>query len=221
MRIVFTGAGPTAVMTARELIDAGHEVIVIELEKDKIERLSEELDCSFLQGDAGKPHILRQVDPKDCDFLFCLTDSDQANIITALLGRSMGFKRVVTSIEDAELEKLCRELGLEDVIIPVRTMTQRLHNMVRGLDNVELSTLLKDDARFFTFTAGKEEAVRAADLDLPEDSRIVYYYRDSGFHLADEDTRFKKGDEIVILTRSGHLKELRERWEPKQVEDNG
>lgn len=220
MRIVFTGAGPSTVMAARSLIERGHEVIIVELDEEKIERLSDELDCSFLHGDAGKPKILRQVDPKNCDFLFCLTNSDQANIITALLGRSMGFKRVVTSIEDAELESLCKELGLEDIIIPVRTMSQYLDNMVRGLHNIELSTLLKGDARFFTITAGKKEAVSTKELELPEDTRIVYYYRNDEFHLADKDTRYKKGDEIVILTRSEHLSELRERWEPKQAGDD-
>jgi trk system potassium uptake protein TrkA len=220
MRIVFSGAGPSTVMAARTLSAQGHEVIVIELDKEKIERLSDELDCSFLHGDAGKPNILRQVDPQDCDFLFCLTDSDQANIITALLGRSMGFQRVVTSIEDAELETICKELGLEDVIIPVRTMSRQLVNMVRGLHNIELSTLLKNDARFFTFTAGKREAGPAEELELPEDSRIVYYYRGDEFYPADEDTRFKKGDEIVVLTRSEHLPELNERWNPAQGGDD-
>ena len=83
MRIVFSGASPTAIMAARQLIKQGHDIVIIELDKEKIDKLSEELDCSFLHGDAGKPAILSQVDPKNCDFLFCLTDNDQANIITS------------------------------------------------------------------------------------------------------------------------------------------
>jgi len=218
MRIVFSGAGPMTIMAVQILTEQGHEVIIIELDKDKIERLSEELDCSFLHGDAAKPALLSQADPKDCDFLFCLTDSDQANIITALLGRSMGFKRVVTSIEDGELQNLCSELGLEDTIIPARTMSQHLVNMVCGLDNIELSTLLKHDARFFTFVAGKQEALPVAELDLPADAKIVLYYRDEKFYFADGASKFKKDDEIVILTHSKNLPELTERWNPKQVE---
>jgi len=220
MRTVFSGASPITIMVAKILSDQGHEVIIIELEKDKIDKLSDKLDCSFLHGDAAKPTILSQVDPKDCDFLFCLTDSDQANIITALLGRSMGFKRVVTSIEDVELENLCSELGLEDTIIPARTMSQHLVNMVRGLDDVELSTLLKYDARFFTFVAGKEEAGSADDLDLPDEAHVVFYYRDEKFHFADGDSKIKKGDEIVILTHSKNLPKLGERWNPQQVDKN-
>jgi trk system potassium uptake protein TrkA len=217
MRIIFSGASPLAVTTAQTLIKEGHEIIIIEMDKDKIDQLSDELDCSFLHGDAAKPAILSQVNAKDSDFLFCLTDSDQINIITSLLGRSMGFKRVVTSVEDADLEHLCQELGLEDTIVPVRTMSRHLANMVQGLDNVELSTLLREDARFFTFTAGKQEATSASELDLPKDARVVFYYRDNKFHFADEDTKFREGDEIIILTHSKNLPDLNERWNPKKV----
>jgi trk system potassium uptake protein TrkA len=219
MRIVFSGAGPMTVLTAQTLTKQGHEVIIIEVDKQKIDRLSDELDCSFVQGDASKPAILSQVDPKDCDFLFCLTDSDQVNIITALLGRSMGFKRVVPSIEDAELQHLCSELELEDTIIPVRTMSQYLENMVRGLDSVELSTVLRRGARLFTFVAGKNEANPISELDLPEATRVVFYYRGDRFHFVDEKTRFKEKDEIVILTHSESLPALKERWTPKQADE--
>jgi trk system potassium uptake protein TrkA len=217
MRIVFSGAGPMTFITARALTKQGHEVIIIEVDKEKIERLSDELDCSFVQGDASKPAILSQVNPKDCDFLFCLTDSDQVNIITALLGRSMGFKRVVPSIEDAELQHLCNELELEDTIIPVRTMSQYLENMVRGLDSVELSTVLKRDARLYTFVAGENDTTKISDLDLPEKTRAIFYYRDDEFYFVNAETALKKGDEIVILTHSKNLPDLNERWAPKQA----
>ena len=220
MRIVFSGAGPMAVITARDLVKQGHEVIIIEVEKQKIDQLSDDLDCSFVHGDASKPAILSQVNPKDCDFLFCLTDSDQANIITALLGRSMGFDRVVPSIEDAELQQLCRELELEDTIIPVRTMSQHLSNMVRGLDSVELSTFLKHGARLFTFVAGKKEADRVGELDLPEKARVIFFYRDDQLQFVDDKTVLKKGDEVVILSDSDHLPDLKKRWDPQQADDN-
>ena len=220
MRIVFSGAGPMAVITARALTKQGHEVIIIEVDKEKIDRLSDELDCSFVHGDASKPAILSQVNPKDCDILFCLTDSDQANIITALLGRSMGFQRVVPSIEDIELQQLCGELELEDTIIPVRTMSQYLENMIRGLDTVELSTFLKHGARLFTFVAGKKEANKINELDLPEDTQVIFFYRDDRLNFVDTETALKQSDEVVILTHTEHLADLKERWNPKQADDN-
>jgi trk system potassium uptake protein TrkA len=222
MRIVFSGASPLTITTAKTLIKEGHEVIIVEVDKEKIDKISDELDCSFLNGDSARPAILSQVDPKNSDILFCLANSDQSNIITSLLGRSMGFKRVITSIEDTELEQLCRELGLQDTIIPVRTMSRHLDNMVRGLDNVNLSTLLKEDARFFTFVAGEKDAVTAGELGLPKDARVIFYYRDNEFQFADDDTKFRRGDEIVVLTHAKNIPGLNERcYPPKKSDDKG
>jgi trk system potassium uptake protein TrkA len=204
-------------MTAKTLIKQGHEVIIVEVDKEKIDQISDELDCSFLHGDSAKPAILSQVDPKNSDILFCLTNSDQVNIITSLLGRSMGFKRVITSIKDTDLVQLCRELGLEDTIIPVWALSRYLDNMVRGLDTINLSTLLREDARFFTFTAGEEDAVSVSELGLPKDARVIFYYRDNKFNFADDDTNLYKGDEVVILTHCKNLPDFNERWYPKEV----
>ena len=219
MRIIFSGANALTVMTAKTLIKQGHEVIIIEVDKEKIDQISDELDCSFLHGDSAKPAILSQVDPKNSDILFCLTNSDQVNILTSLLGRSMGFKRVITSIKDTDLLQLCRELGLEDTIIPVWALSRYLDNMVRGLDHINLSTLLKEDARFFTFTAGEDDATCVSELGLPKDAKVIFYYRDNKFHFADDDTKLHKGDEIVILTHSKNLPDFNERWYPKEVDD--
>ena len=132
----------------------------------------------------------------------------------------MGFKKTITCIHDEDLLTLCQELNLEDVIVPDRTVSQYLENIVRGLDIVELSTLLRGNARFFSFIVGKDDAVRVDEFDLPDKSKVMFYYRDDDYFIAREDTKLKKGDEVVILTSSEHLKSLRERWYPKKVENS-
>jgi len=218
MRIAFVGAGEVTERAADLLIGRGHEIIIIEMAKEKIDDLSDRLDCSFLHGDGSSPAILREVGPEQTDVLFCLTDSDQANLISGLVGRSLGFKRVILSIEDPEFEGICRELKLEDIILPSRTISRYLADMVEGLDILELSTVIKGEARFFSFTVDKEKGKVVAELDLPKDTKVVCYYRDGQFSLMDDDTKFRKGDELVILTHSQNLGNLRERWQPKQME---
>jgi len=219
MRTVFIGAGEVSVETARALVKKGHEVILIETDKAKIDELSDEMDCSFLHGDGSRPDILREVNPEQTDILFCLTDSDQANLIASLVGRSLGFKRVVTSIREEQFETVCHELGLKDTIIPSRTISRYLQDMVEGSGHVELSTVLKDEARFFTFTAGEEDALAVKELKLPADARVVCYYREGKFAHAEEETTLRTGDEVVILTHSKNLGQLEQRWQPKQREE--
>lgn len=219
MRTVFIGAGEVSIETAKALVKKGHEVIIIETDKTEIDELSEEMDCSFLQGDGSRPDILREVNPEQTDFLFCLTDSDQANLIASLVGRSLGFKRVVTSIRDGQFEVICHELGLKDTIIPSRTISRYLEDMVGGSKNVELSKVLKDEARFFTFTAKEDAAVVVKELKLPADAKVICYYRDGKFSHANEETILRIGDEVVILTHSKNMPALQERWPPKQAQE--
>lgn len=122
MRAVFIGAGSLAVVTAKLIRERGEEVVIIEQDKDRIDALAEQIDCGFLHGDGSKPAMLREADPEHTDVLFALTGNDQANILASLVGRSLGFKRVVTKIDDFEFEHICRELGLDDVIVPSRTV---------------------------------------------------------------------------------------------------
>lgn len=122
MRMVFIGAGQLSVVTAKLLHEKGVEVVIIEQDKERIDSLSDEIDCGFLHGDGSKPAMLREADPEGTDVLFALTGNDQANILASLVGRSLGFRRVVTKIEDPEFEHVCKELGLEDLIVPSRTI---------------------------------------------------------------------------------------------------
>ena len=217
MRVVFLGAGETAVRTARILIERSVEVVIIELRRDVIDRLSETLDCGFLQGDGSKPAMLQEANPKQTDMLFCLTNNDQTNIIASLVGRSLGFKRVITSLADTEFEPICMELGLEDTIVPSSTISRYLADMVSGIDILELSTAIKGEARFFAFVLNDAELRTIDDLQLPSAAKVVCYYRGNEFHLAEPGSRLHPGDEVVVLTHSRNLTELRDRWEMKVV----
>jgi len=217
MRAVFIGASALSVMTARFLLSRGHDVVVIEKDKEAIDALSAELDCGFLHADGSKPAVLREADPEHTDVLFCLTGSDQANIISSLVGRSLGFGRVVTKINDPEFEHICIELGLEDTIIPARTVGRHLAEMFEGTNPLEISAMIKAEARVFSFVAREEDARPLAELDLPDKTRVICIYRDEKFLLPEDDDRLKPGDEVVLITHSRHLAALAERWAtPKQ-----
>lgn len=212
MRAVFVGASSVAVMAARVMLKRGHEVVIIERDRERIDALGEQLDCGFLHGDGSTPALLREADPERTDFLFCLTGQDQTNILASLVGRSLGFARVVTKIEDPEFEHICIELGLEDTIIPALTIGRYLADMVQGQDLFELSALVKDEARVFSFVAHEDDAVAIDALDLPDDSRVICLYRDGKFRLPEADMKLQPGDEVIVLTHSRNLAKLQQRW---------
>jgi trk system potassium uptake protein len=212
MRAVFIGAGSLAIMTARQLIRRGHEVVILEQDKAVLDGLKEELDCGFLQGDGSKPAILREADPGHTDWLFCLTGSDQHNIISSLVGRSLGFPRVVTKIDDPELEHICIELGLEHVIIPSRAISRHMADLFEGHDPLEVSAMVRSDARILSFAIREEDAERIEELEVPGESRIVCAYRGYTLLLPEQGMKLRAGDEVIVITKQDKVKDLRARW---------
>ena len=210
MRVVFVGAGTLTLMAARLLLKRGHEVVLIERDEALTDELPQQLDCGILHGDGSKPAILREADPDNTDILFCMSGSDQANIIAALVGRSLGFRRVVVKIDDPEFEHICLELGLEDTIIPARTIGRYLADMCEGRDPLELSTMIRDEARVLSFVVHGSQEGTIADLGLPTDARVVCVYRDDDFFLPDTDFRLQADDEVVLITRSDRVEALTE-----------
>jgi trk system potassium uptake protein TrkA len=68
-------------------------------------------------------------------------------------------------------------------------------------------------------TAKEEDAVAAKKLKLPADAKVICYYRDGKFSHADEETTFRIGDEVVILTHSKNMPALQERWQAKPAQE--
>lgn len=216
MRAVFIGAGSLTLMTARQLLRHGHEVVIIDEDKARLDDIAGELDCGLLHGNGSKPAVLREADAEHTDLLFCLTNNDQTNILASLVGRSLGFPRIVTRIEDPELEHICIELGLENTIIPARTIGRYLADLFEGRDSMELSTLIRDEARVFSFVAHEEDEGELKELELPSGSRVICIYRDGSFLLPGTSDKLKDGDEVVVLTHRDSLPKLVERWGPKK-----
>jgi len=213
MRFVLVGCGSLSVLTGRMLAERGHEVVLIERDRDTIDLLNDELDIGFIHGDGTRPAILREADPEATDLLFCLTRDDQANIIASLVARSLGYRRVVTKIEDPELEHICAELGLADSLVPMHTVGRYLADMAEGQDIIELSDILRGDARVFSFRVQADAAVPLADLELTDDARAICVYRNGkDLMFAEPDLRLEPGDEVVVLVRAKQLKALRDRF---------
>lgn len=120
MRIVVVGASRFGQATTRQLLDKGHEVVLVDSDRSRLESLEEDLDCGMLHGDGSLPSIQRDAYGDHADALVLLTNSDDVNILAAAVGKSIGFERVLPQIVRGELISVCEELGLEDLIARIR-----------------------------------------------------------------------------------------------------
>ncbi len=216
MRIALIGTSRLAVATARQLIARGHEVMLIATDRQRLEQLADSLDCAFVLGDGSKPAVLKDLEPETVDVLLGLTEDDQDNILSALVGRSLGFKRVIPKIEDAELQPICAELGLDETISPEETFARQISDVAEGDAHPDMSAVMRHGARFVEVAVGAGQAEnRLEDLDLPDATRVACLYRDDTFLLPDAQTRLRKGDALILVTDQAHYEQVcacRDAW---------
>jgi trk system potassium uptake protein TrkA len=218
-RVVIVGGGTLAMATTRLLVRRGHEVVVVERDGEAAERLGASEECGVVHGDGTRPAVLADAGPDETDVLLALTGDAQTNLIAGLVGRSVGFGRVVTRIEDEEFEHVALGLGLTDTIVPARTIGRYLTDMVEGRDVLELSSAIKSDARVFTFVAREQDAGPVESLDLPEGARVSHLYRDGAFRIADPKTEIRVDDEVVLLSHRSDLEEIEGRFGASNATD--
>ncbi len=208
MRAVFIGASTLTVTTARLAIEKGHEVVIVEVNQERIDELSEELDCGFIHGDGSFPSILEEVSPENTDFLFCLTDNDQDNIIASLVGQEMEFDRVITRIENCDFDKICKQLKLEEVFHPDQQVAHSLVDIIEGNKRARKLTELQGDLLFFKFQVMEDTPKNVKGLDLPEDTRMVCISRGKDAYLPTEQETLQEGDIVTLITRDQQIDTL-------------
>ncbi|TFG57673.1 MAG: potassium transporter, partial [Spirochaetales bacterium] len=110
MKIIITGAGMLGTKLAKELINAKYDVVVIEKSMEQVQRLSSQLDCLILNDEGNRREALLQAGLEQADFFIAVTESDEVNMISCGLVKSLHPSTVtiarVRSLEYSVLENL-------------------------------------------------------------------------------------------------------------------
>lgn len=89
MHVIIVGAGEVGYQIARFLASEAIDVVVIDRDKAKLRRISEELDVSVIEGEGGDPSILKEAGAERANMILAVTNSDETNMISCLLAKAM------------------------------------------------------------------------------------------------------------------------------------
>ena len=213
MRIVIVGASRFGIATAEQLGEAGHEVVLVDADGEKLERLAETLDCGMLEGDGSLPSVQRDAYGDGADALLALTNVDDVNILAALVGRSVGFPRVVPQIVRRQLLAVCEELGLENLITPHATVARAI---VRSLEEGRSSALdLRTHSGFDVLgyrVGADQDGCTVGELKLPAGARAIAVTREEENILLTETTQLAEGDTLIAAVSADAQEEMAARF---------
>lgn len=201
MHFTVLGASRFGVATVRQLLKEGHEVVLIDHDRARLDALADDLDCGFICGDGTLPSTLRDAFGDGSDALISLTNEDDVNILASVVGRSIGYDRVIPQIVRSELLSIVEELDLDDTITPHESVASSIVSALTQHSEVETEMTLHRQMRIVTQKVPKQMAGKTiGEIDLPDGTRPIAHICPEGETLADEDKSLEEGDKLVIVT---------------------
>lgn len=202
MRIVIAGAGDTGwslLASLRE--EGGDDVVVIDTDPDRCERVADEFDVLVLEGDATDPALLGKAKVADADALVATTGSDALNTVVAMLGRQFGVETIVVKLEGPGLRSACQEIGVSRIASPALSTAAEIHATLRGAHYLDFSVAARGDLRLTDLEAGTLVGSRVDELDLPAGVLVVAVMRDDEPLFPDTGLDIEDSDRLLFLVR--------------------
>jgi trk system potassium uptake protein TrkA len=211
MRAIIVGASRLGRHLTQKLISRGNEVILIERESEDAKQLAEALDCTVINAEGTRPDILEKAEIGKADAIIATTDHDQDNILIGLIARNYKVPRIILRIDEPQFLIVAKRLGFNDLVNPSQIATSMIIDDLRGVDIIELSSLVRGDTRFMSIILPQKfNDTRISDLNLPPKSSFIGVYRGNEFILSNENPVAKTGDELLIVTVADQINKIRE-----------
>jgi trk system potassium uptake protein TrkA len=215
---VMLGGGGNIGRRLAKAIESRCEVKIIEYSKAGAERLAAELGSTLvLQGDVTDEELLESENVGEMDVYCALTNDDENNIMSALLAKRMGARKVIALINRSSYVNLLQEGRIDIAISPAQATIGTLLARVRRGDVAAVHSLRRGAAEALELVAhgdAKSSQVvgrRIEELDLPKGATIGAIVRrqktptgentadDDQVIIAHHDTVIEADDHVVVF----------------------
>jgi len=99
MHIIIIGAGQIGDFLAKNL-SAEHDIVIVENNRESVEKIKETHDVSVIQGEGDNPAVLNEANIDNADVLLAVSGDDRVNIMSSSLASSLGVSKIIIRIRD-------------------------------------------------------------------------------------------------------------------------
>ena len=202
-RVMIAGGSQEGLHIAESLAQNGVEATIIERDRKRCLELAGALPkVLVLNGDATDLELLEMEGVAGMDAFVASTGNDETNLLTSLLAKTVGARKVVTLIDDFSYLQLIPRLDIDASVSPRLSTVNAILRDVRGERITSVATLKGIDAEAIEFTvaAGSKIAgTQLRDVHFPHGSIVGMLVRGDEVIVPQGDTEFRAGDIAIVL----------------------
>ena len=213
MYVIVVGAGKVGYHLAKTLINEGHEVLLLEKDRNTVDTFSDSLGELIVHGDGCEIRTMSEVGLGRANVVVAVTGDDEDNLVVCQMAkRKFGVPRTIARVNDPKNEELFKALGIDQTVSSTRIIFNLLEQQIETGQVIPLAALKRGDIEVVEASITASSSVlgyKIAQLDLPQKTLIISVIRDEYAIIPHSDTKLREGDSVIAIIKSEHEKELR------------
>ena len=214
MYIIVVGGGKVGYYLAKELVEEGHEVLVIEKDAAKVEGIAENLGDISLRGDGCEAATMEMAGFARADMVISVTGDDEDNLVVCQVAKAkFNVPRALARINNPKNKEIFKRLGIDTTVSATTAILAQIEQELPTHPLIPLLTLKGGGLEMVEVKVPENSAVvgkRISEILLPQQSLIALIVDEDGVPRAPKnDTVVRAGDEVVAVTRTENEDALR------------
>ncbi len=201
------GLGRFGSAVVEELIKSNHEVLVIDRDKDRIDKVSKIATHAVVLNTSDES-ALKEVGIQSIDHVIVAIGKDiEDSILTTLILKELGVKKITVKVQNQYHEKVVKRLGADETIQPERITGMRLAHRIISESVLEFYDLSEEHSFIELEATQKIINTTVANLDLREKFRInlVAIKRGNDIIIPRPDDSFDLNDHLLLVGKNADL----------------
>ncbi len=210
MRIVIVGCGKVGTSIASQLNAEGHDIVVVDIDRDAVNNLSNSLDVMGIEGNGASYDVLAEAGAQRADLVIAATALDEINLYTCLMAKAAGTTNTIARVRNpeyaADLHRIKDTLGLSMSINPELTAAKEMSRLLRFSGALEIDTFSRGSVDLIKVAVPEESAIvnkKISQIDILKGKvRICLVERGDEVFIPNGDFVLLGGDRISVASRA-------------------
>jgi trk system potassium uptake protein len=212
MYVIIVGGGKVGYYLTRELLAAGHELVLLEKDGRRARQIADEVGSIVLNRDGCEGKHLEEAGANRAAIVAAVTGDDEDNLVVCQMAKHhFAVPRTIARVNNPRNEELFKHLGVDEIISPTRMALAAIEQDIPVHELLHLAQLEGGELELIEAQIGEDSPAigrRPADIDLPDGCSLFVLIRDDSAQQVRPETVFQAGDKVLAISRTDCETEL-------------
>ena len=206
MYVIVVGGGKVGYYLTKELLAAGHELVLLEKDGRRARQIADEVGSIVLNRDGCEGKHLEEAGANRASIVAAVTGDDEDNLVVCQMAKHhFAVPRTIARVNNPRNEELFKHLGVDEIISPTRMALAAIEQDIPVHELLHLARLEGGELELIEAQIGEDSPAigrQPGEIVLPEGCSLFVLIRDDSAQQIRPDMIFQAGDKVLAISRT-------------------